>query len=78
MRRKSGQAVADGEGGGGGSIIAGGFVEDMGEVIGHGFLAEEQGASDLLIGWLFKILAFGLVLGLSLGLLFPTNCATSC
>src|SRR5712691_11303056 len=38
--RRLRQAVTDGKGGCSGPVVAGRLVEDMGEVIGHGFLAQ--------------------------------------
>jgi len=48
MRRLR-QAVTDGKGGCSGSVVAGRLVEDVGEVIGHGFLAQSQCLGDLAI-----------------------------
>ena len=48
-RCRSGQAVADRKSGCGCPVLAGCFVEDMGEVIGHGFLTQSQCVCDLAI-----------------------------
>src|SRR6266567_7430805 len=44
---RSGQAVVEGEGGGCGPILAGRLGEDVGQVVGDGFLAEHEGVCDL-------------------------------
>ncbi len=49
VKCQSGQAVADRKSGCGCPVLAGRFVEDMGEVIGHGFLTQTQCLSDLTI-----------------------------
>src|SRR5438874_9359281 len=49
VRCRSGQAVADRKSGCGCPVLAGCFVEDMGEVIGHGFLTQTQCLCDLTI-----------------------------
>src|SRR5207248_1022032 len=46
---RSRQAVMDGESGRGGSVVAGRLVEDMGEMIGHGFLTQTQSLCDLAV-----------------------------
>ena len=46
---KSRQTVTDGKGGRGSPVVAGRLVEDMGEVIGYGFLAQPQCLGDLAI-----------------------------
>src|SRR6184192_3297558 len=48
-RCRSGQAVADRKSGCGCPVLAGCFVEDMGEIIGHGFLTQTQRLCDLTI-----------------------------
>ena len=48
-RCQSGQSVADCKSGCGCSVLAGSLIEDMGEVIGHGFLTQCQYTCDLTI-----------------------------
>ena len=46
---RSGQSVADRKRGCRRPVLTGGLIEDVGEVIGHGFLTESQGMGDLAI-----------------------------
>ena len=46
---RSRQSVPDRKGGCSGPVVAGSLVEDMGEMIGHGFLAQSQCLGDLAI-----------------------------
>ena len=48
-RCQLGQAVADRKSGSGCPVLTGRLIEDVGEVIGHGFLTESQVMRDLAI-----------------------------
>ena len=48
--RNSSQSVTDGKGRGRSPVLTGGFVEDMGQVMGNRFLAQTQLLGDLGVG----------------------------
>ena len=48
---KSGQSVTECEGGCRCPVLAASFIEDMGEVIGHGFFGEAESLGDLAISF---------------------------